>query len=160
MFAFQRRKISGYRLVASVGAAAVVIGALVATGGITTFVHVPSAMFVFGLTCALLLGSFGKDFLKFIPDSLLTLFSSPPAPVPRFAEIARFGGRYAVGAGVIAVIIGTVQTLRNVTDLRIIGIGLGTALISIFYASLASQIFFALMYKAYSDGDKTETAPH
>jgi len=98
----------------------------------------------------MLLATFGTDFLKFIPQSFLTFVSHTPEPNPRFAEIALHASRYIIGAGLIGTIIGLIQMLANLSDPSGIGAGMACALLTIFYAIIASEIFCAFLYKAYS----------
>jgi len=102
----------------------------------------------------MLLATFGTDFLKFIPQSFLTFVSHTPEPNPRFAEIALHASRYIIGAGLIGTIIGLIQMLANLSDPSGIGAGMACALLTIFYAIIASEIFCAFLYKAYSEDDK------
>ena len=110
----------------------------------------------FGIAFFLLLATFGTDFLRFIPDCLITLVSTCEKPKPRFAEIAAFGSRYIVGAGVIGALVGLIQMLSNLSDPSGIGAGMATALLTPFYAIVVSEIFFAYLHKEYCDGHKIE----
>lgn len=46
--------------------------------------------------------------------------------------------------------------LQNLSDPSGTGRGMAVALLTIFYAVIASEIFFGFLYKAYSDGDKSD----
>lgn len=156
MSEFTARKFSPCRLIGLIGVIFIIVGSIAVGVGGQLFINLPSLVFALGITFFLLLATFGKDFLKFIPNALVTLVSSPQNPNPRFAEIAAFGSRYVVGAGVIGALIGLIQILSNLSDPSGIGIGMAVALLTPFYAIVASEIFFAYLYKAYSDGSKTE----
>ena len=117
-------------------------------------------MITFGIGFFMMLASFKGDFLRFIPDSFLTLFTTPPAPSARYAEMARYGGRYSLAAGLIGTLIGVIQMLRNMTDPQALGSGAAVALITVLYAVLASELFFAFIYKVYSaDEPRSEPMP-
>ena len=134
----------------------VLVGAIVVGGGALMFVHIPSLLFTFGIAFFLLLATFGTDFLKFIPHSILTLVSRGTCPNPRFAEITLFASRYIIGAGLIGMLIGLIQMLRNLENPSNIGAGMAVALLTSLYAIVASEIFCAFLYKAYSAGDQTQ----
>ena len=133
-----------------------VFGVILIGGGTPMFFHIPSIMFTLGIAFFLLLGTYGRDFVRFIPDAVLTLVSKPTEANERFAEIALTGARYVIGAGVLGALIGVIQMLRNLERPDQIGAGMAVALLSVFYAVIASEIFFAYLYKAYSDGGKIE----
>ena len=137
-----------------------------ATGGITSlitvsvmmggwggFINFPSLMITLGIPFFLLLGNYGRDYLRFIPDSLLTLFSKPPAPNPRFAEIAILGSRYVVGAGVTGTLTGVIQMLRNTYEPSTIGSGVAVSLTTVLYAVVVSEFILTFLAKAYSEGE-------
>ena len=138
------------RLIATLGVSFLIIGAIIAGGG-AGFINIPAAMMTFGVCSFLLLGSFGTDFLKFIPASFACLAFSPSRPNARYAEIAKTGSRYVIGAGVIGALIGCIQMLRNLEDPSMIGLGMSVAFLVPFYSLLASEIFFAFVHKAFSD---------
>ena len=156
MSEFTAKKFSPCRLIGLIGVIFIIVGAIAVGAGWQIFINPVSLMFALGITFFLLLATFGKDFLKFIPDCLIMLVSTCENPNPRLAEIAAFGSRYVVGAGVIGALIGLIQMLSNLSSPESIGVGMATALIVPFYAIVVSEIFFAYLYKAYSDGSKTE----
>lgn len=135
------------------GVLMVISGCIGIGTGVTIFINFPSLAMVFGVAFFALLATFGMDFLKFIPQSLLTFVSSTPEPNPRFAEIALFTSRYIIGAGLIGMLIGLIQMLSNLSDPSGIGVGMATAMLTPFYAIVTSEIFCAFLYKAYSAGD-------
>ncbi len=132
---------------------------LTAVDGIGMFVNIPALLLTGGFVFLLLLGTFGTDFLKFLPDSILTLFSTPSQPIPRYADIARFGSRYAVAGAAIATFISFIQMLNNLSDPSGIGIAMASALAPILYALVLSEVFFAMLYKVYSDGGEPKDSP-
>ncbi len=154
-----KRTFSIYHLVATAGVLAIVIFGIYINGSLLWFVNIPSALTVIGITFFLLLGNFGADFLKFIPDSFLTFFSKPVKPIPRYAEIAQFGSRYSVGAGILGTLIGLIQMFFQMDDPSSLGPALGIALLTIFYALFLSEIYFAFLYKAYTDGETHNNKP-
>ncbi len=156
----QRRKISAFRFIGLTGAIGVIVVGIAMGGRLATFIHIPSILFAGGMTFFMLLASFGKDFLKFIPDAILTLLSKSAGPCPRFAEIARFGGRYVIGAGLTGTLVGLVQMLANLSDPSNLGRGMAVALLTTLYAVIISEIFFAYLHRAYSEpSDAKEAVP-
>ncbi len=156
----QGRKFSPCRLIGLAGALFVLIGCIVVGGGAQSFIHIPSIVFVLGITFFALLATFGTDFLKFIPQSFLTFVSRSPEPKPKFAEIALFASRYLIGSGLIGMLIGLIQMLRNLESPEHIGAGMAVALLTVFYAIVVSEVFCAFLYRAYSaDGQTTQSNP-
>ena len=150
----QGRTFSPCRLIGLMGVLIVISGCILIGTGARMFVNLPSLAMVFGIAFFALLATFGMDFLKFIPQSLLTFVSSTPEPNPGFAEIALFTSRYIIGAGLIGMIIGLIQMLSNLSDPSGIGVGMAVAMLTPFYAIITSEIFCAFLYKAYSTGDQ------
>ena len=153
------RRFSVSRTVAVLLALCLIGGTIALGGGAAEFVNIPAFLLTCGLTFLLLLGTFGSDFLKFLPDSILTLFATPSEPVPRYADIARFGSRYAIAGAAIATVVGLVQMLSNLSDPSSIGHGMAVSLQPILYALVLSEVIFALLYKVYSDGGEPEDSP-
>jgi len=147
-------RFSPCRLIGLLGVLFVIVGAIVLGGSALAFIHMPSIVFMFGVTFFILLATFGTDFLRFIPQSMLTFVSLDAKPNPRFAEIALFASRYIIGAGLIGLLIGLIQMLQNLSDPASLGMGMAVALLTVFYAIVLSEIFCAFLYKAYSDGDE------
>ena len=148
----QNRQLSLSRIIGLMGVLAIIVGVIWLGGGGLMFIHIPSLVFTLGITFFLLLGIFGSDFLKFIPDALITLVSRSTEPNERFAQIAISGSRYVIGAGLIGALIGMIQMLRNLTSPKQIGAGMAVALLTALYAVITSEIFFAFLHKAYCDG--------
>lgn len=137
-----------YRTIATVGI--FLILTFYISLAVDEFVHVPSAIIIFGLTFFLLLGTFQLDFLRFIPASLKTLCCTPRKPNPRFAEIARFASRYVIGMAVVGILIGLINMLRSLDSPDAIGWTIAVAFLPVLYAVILSEVFFALVYKAFS----------
>jgi len=154
MNALQGMRFSPCRLIGLAGVLIVIVGALVAGGSALAFVHIPSIVFTFGVTFFILLATFGVDFLRFIPQSMLTFISCNAKPNPRFAEIALFASRYVIGAGLVGLLIGLVQMLQNLSNPADLGAGMAVALLTVFYAIIISEVFCAFLYKAYSEGNE------
>ena len=148
------RKFSPCRLIGFIGVTFIILGCIALGAGAPLFINLPALMAVFGIAFFALLATFGTDFLKFIPESLLNFVSTNPQPNPRYAEIALFTSRYIIGAGIIGMLIGLIQMLSNLSDPSGIGVGMATALLTTFYAIIASEIFCAFLYKIYSTGDQ------
>ena len=156
----QERKFSPCRLIGLAGALFVLIGCIAIGGGWQTFIHIPSIGITLGITFFALLATFGTDFLRFIPQSFLTFVSRSPEPNPKFAEIALFASRYLIGSGLIGMLIGLIQMLRNLESPQHIGAGMAVALLTVFYAIVISEVFCAFLYRAYSaDEQTTKTNP-
>jgi flagellar motor component MotA len=151
----QERKFSPCRLIGLAGVLIVIVGVILIGGGALMFIHIPSMAITFGITFFVLLATFGTDFLRFIPQSILTLVCRNSKPNLRFAEISLFASRYVIGAGLIGMVIGLIQMLRNLSRPEEIGRGMAVALLTAFYAIVTSEIFCALLYKAYSEKDET-----
>ncbi len=157
MTTLQSRQLSLNRMIGLMGVLAIIVGVISLGGGGLMFIHFPSLIFTLGITFFLLLGIFGSDFLKFIPDALMTLISRSTEPNERFAEIATSGSRYVIGAGLTGALIGMIQMLTNLTSPKQIGAGMAVALLSTLYAVITSEIFFAFVHKAYCDGAGSES---
>ena len=135
------------------------IGGFIAVYGGEQFFILPVLLMTVGFTFCLLLGTFGRDFLKFIPDSILTLFSTPSEPIPRYADIARYASRYIVAGAAIASLIVFIQMLREMSDPKSISHGMVASLLPLLYALVFSEVVFALLYKIYSDGNAPRDTP-
>jgi flagellar motor component MotA len=149
------RKFSPCRLIGLLGAMGVIVWAIVMGSGATLFINIPTFVAVFGIAFFALLATFGTDFLKFIPESLLNFVSTNSQPNPRYAEIALFMSRYIIGAGIIGMMIGLIQMLANLSDPSGIGAGMAVCLLTVFYAIIFSEIFCAFLYRIYSAGDNS-----
>lgn len=150
----QERKFSPCRLIGFVGVLIVIAWSMLMGGGARMFIDIPSMAFIFGIAFFILLATFGTDFLKFLPQSLLTFVSSSTESNPRFAQIALFASRYILSAGLIGLLVGLIQMLRNLESPESIGHGMAVALLTTFYAIIISEIFCAFLYKAYSADDQ------
>ena len=113
--------------------------------------HLPTLAIVLGLCFFMLLGSYGMEFLKFIPASLMCFASTPSRPEPRYAEIAKFGSRYVIAGAVICSVISVIGMLANLSRWYEWGHAAMVYMIAPFYAVLISELFFAFVYIAFSD---------
>ncbi len=147
------RRLSLCRIVATVMVCVLICGTVMIGGGAIAFLNIRALMMTCGMTFFLLLGVYGRDFLKFIPDAILSLFSTSATPNPRFADIAKSGRRFVIGAGILGFMIELIQMLRTLADPSRMGPGIGVGLLMIAYAVLASEIFFAFLYSVYSTHD-------
>ncbi|MHC4740996.1 MAG: hypothetical protein ACYS8Z_03745 [Planctomycetota bacterium] len=130
------------------------------TGWPFDFVHAPSVIGIIGLTFFLLLGTFESDFLRFIPASLKTLCFTPREPNLRFAEIARFASRYAIGAGVVYALIALIAMFRHLSSPDRMAWAIVVGLLPVLYAVILAEVFFALVYKAFSgQSDQNDSKP-
>ena len=148
------RSFSIYRLIGVLGFTAMVIFLAVMGGG-AGFVHAPGIFIIFLSTFMLLLATFGHDYLKFLPDSFLTLFCIPVTPIPRYADICRFGSRYAIASSLITVFISYIGMLRHIDDPSSIGAGFSLIITPILYALILSEVVFVYLHKSYSDGEES-----
>ncbi|MBT3202227.1 MAG: hypothetical protein HN350_20185 [Phycisphaerales bacterium] len=144
-------KFSVCRTIATAGVSFLLAGTISASSDAMIYLHIPTIAFVFGICFFMLLGSYGADFIRFIPASLVCLAFSPLAPNPRYAEIAKFGSRYIIAGAVIAALIGFISVVRCYSDPYGLGGGLAVLMIGPFYAIVVSELFFAFVYKAFSD---------
>jgi len=152
-------KFSICRTIATGGIVFLVVFAISAGGNPLMFLNIPAMAFVFGICFFLLLGAYGADFLKFIPASLISLVCSPSRPSRRYAEIAKFGSRYVIAGGVITSLLGVIAMMGNLSDPSHIGMGIAMSMLPPFYAILASEIFFAFVYQAFSDSKSDSDTP-
>jgi glucan phosphoethanolaminetransferase (alkaline phosphatase superfamily) len=108
-----------------------------------------------------MLGAYGTDYLRFIPASLLSLVCTPSRPDRRYAEIAKAGSRFVIGAGVTFSLMGIMTMLRHLFGPFGLGMGLSVCMLTAFYAVLAAELFFAVVYKAFSSSgsEGSETSP-
>ena len=106
---------------------------------------------VLGYCFFLSLGTFGRDFIRFIPDSFRVLMFEPLRPNLRYAEIARFASRYIIGGAVIVTIISLIQMTSNMGDPGGIGLAIAAAMLPSLYALIISETFLAVVYKSYAD---------
>ncbi len=150
-------KFSIYRLIVTAGIFILALPLLLERD-LFSFIHIPSVVGFFGLTFLLLLGTFEADFLRFIPASLATLCFIPRQPNPKFAEIARFASRYAIGVAAIYTLVGLIGMVRNLSTPDQIGAGIAVALMPALYGIILSEAFFALAYKAFSGRSDQESS--
>jgi len=144
------------RLIANLCIAGLILCAVWMGGGMGIFLNIPAVMLTLGVTFFLLLATYGEDFVRFVPDAALTFLGLSTGPNARFADIARSGSRFVIGAGAIATVIGYVKMLATLDDPSQIGMGMAVAMLAILYALLLSEIVFAFLYEAYRprDGDE------
>ena len=112
------------------------------------FVKLAPFLLVVGLPFFCLLGSFGKSFLRFLPNAFLTFFSEPLNPEPQFAEIAKDGMVYAMGAG-LGTVLGLISMLSNMEDPSTMGPAMPATFIALLYAVILSEVCFAYLYRSY-----------
>jgi hypothetical protein len=154
-----KRKFCMSRVLAAVLTVLLLLNVGAASGGLGIYFDMPSFLLVILLPGALLLGTFGRDFLRFIPDSVVTLFMTPEKPIERYADIARFGSRYAISAAAIVSLMGIVGMLTDLSDPSSIGVGIATAVLPLLYGLIMSELYFGVLYKVYSEGGKMSGVP-
>ena len=113
------------------------IGSLFIFGCVTgfnshAFFETLSFIWVIGLTSLFLLSVYKKDFLSFIPYSLLCLFCAPTSPQPRHASIAKTAVRITGAVGAIGLIVGIIFMLGALSDNPDgVGAGMAVALLTV-----------------------------
>lgn len=115
------------------------------------FINVPQLLIPIGLCFFMMLAVYGIEYLKFIPHSLRILFCMPLEPNQRFAQIALFGSRSVIGAGLIGMVIGIIQLLSNLAGPWGLGYGMAISLVCPFYTIVISEVFFAIVYQSFKD---------
>ncbi|MCP4377793.1 MAG: hypothetical protein GY794_16655 [bacterium] len=152
-------EVSVCRLIALVGVAFLFGRVIRFSGFEISILASPSALaIILGFPFFMLLGSYGVDFLKFIPASIQCFGGKPSRPDHRYAEIAKFGSRYIIAGAVIYGLMGTMNMLANLSDPSGLGTGLSKVMIGPFYAVVISELFFAFVYMAFSDSSPTPPA--
>ncbi|MEO5368096.1 MAG: MotA/TolQ/ExbB proton channel family protein [Magnetococcus sp. WYHC-3] len=137
-----QRRFSLTHTVGTIGVIAAIFVSAVLAGvtGLRDFIKLAPLILVAGITFFMLLAGFGKTFLAFIPDSLLTLFTTPARPNPAFVELAQSGGQYAMAAGVLGTVLGLIEMLCALSDAANIGPALACAFLAILYGIIASEL--------------------
>lgn len=149
-----KRQFSLTHTVSTLGVMAVIVCALKLDGlDIRSCIKLSPFLLVAGLPFFLLLGGFGKTFLQFVPDAFLTLFTTPLKPRPEFAEIARYGNYYTLGAGMLGTVLGLIETLSQLESPSEMGPAIASTFLSVFYALIIAECFYASLYRAYMTPD-------
>ncbi len=143
------RSFSIYRLIGTIGVFSVILFPIL-KANVFLFINIPSAILTYGITFFLLLNNFGKDFIEYLPNSILCFFAVPVEKKTVFAEISKYGSRYVIASGLIGTLIGLVQMLQSMDDPSIIGPSIAIALLPTFYAILAAEIFFAYSFITFN----------
>ena len=120
------------------------------------FINIPSFVFTLGLCFFMMLAVYEIEFLKFISQAVRVFFCKPLEPNPRLAQIALFGSRSIVGAGLMGMLIGIIQILSNLSDPHGIGVGMATALTCPLYAIVISEIAFAIVHQSYKESKSSK----
>ena len=107
-------KFSPYHTIATIGS--LFILAYVTEFRAHALFDVTGSLWVIGLTSLFLLAVYKKDFLSFIPYSLLCLFCAPTSPQPRHASIAKTAVRTTAAVGAIGLIVGMIFMLGALSD--------------------------------------------
>ena len=145
----KNNKLFVFNQIGILGVIGLFIFVIINGGGFQIIVNIPSIFFTYGITFFLLLSLFGKDFISFICDSIKAIFIKPDESNIYYVEISKYGSRYVIGIGVILSIIGLIQMLSDLSDPAIIPIGLAKILLPIFYALIASEVYFAFTYRVF-----------
>ena len=123
-----------------------------------------SFVWVIGLTSLFLLAVYKRDFLSFIPYSLLCLFCAPTSPQPRHASIAKMAVRITGAVGAIGLIVGMILILSSLSDNPDgVGAGMAVALLTVLYGLVLGELFFGMVYYVSSQerptGDSEANLP-
>ena len=146
------------------------IGSLFIFGCVTgfnshAFFETLSFIWVIVLTSLFLLAVYKKDFLSFIPYSLLCLFCAPLSPQPRHASIAKTAARTVGAVGAIGLILGLIAILRNFSfsSPEHLGPGMAVAVLTVLYGLVLGELFFGMVYYVSSQappaGDSEANLP-
>ena len=147
-------KFSPYHTIATIGS--LFILAYVTEFRAHVLFNVTSSLWVSGLTSLFLLSVYKKDFLSFIPYSLLCLFCAPTSPQPRHASIAKTAARTVGAVGAIGLILGMIFILSALSDNPDgVGEGMGQALLTVFYGLVLGELFFGMVYYVSSQEPPT-----
>ncbi|MCP4377794.1 MAG: hypothetical protein GY794_16660 [bacterium] len=141
-------KFSIFRLIATTGIVYLIWFMLPEGGGI--YFHIPSMVFPFGVCFFLMLGLYGKEYLAFIPASLLVLVSNPSRADHRHAEIAKNASKFVIAAGVVFGLMDVMRMLPYLYDPGGLGMGMSVSMVPVFHAILASELFLAMVYRAFT----------
>ena len=146
-------KFSIYRSIGTLGMIFLLLLAIRIGGEYRYLINLPAAIILFCFVFFVLLCTFEKDFLTFIPNSVLTLFFTPSAPSAKYAEISKYGSRYSIGGALIIMLISYIQMLVHMDDPGNMGLILALTLLPAFYALIFYEVFFVIVHKAYCPKD-------
>ena len=144
-------RFSIWHTLATLGLAGTLVFTIAVGGGALAFVHLPIFLFVVGVCFLLMLGAYGNEFWRFLLHAVCSLFAQPQAANPRYTQIAQFGCRSAAGAGSLAMLIGLVQMLTNLSSPEDIGRGMAVAMLAPLYALVISEVFFAYVNQSFME---------
>ena len=155
-------KFSPYHTIATIGS--LFILAYVTEFRAHALFDVTGSLWVIGLTSLFLLSVYKKDFLSFIPYSLLCLFCAPTSPQPRHASIAKTAIRTTGAVGAIGLIVGMIFMLGALSDNPDgVGAGMAVALLTVLYGLVLGELFFGMVYYVSSQdppaGDSETNLP-
>ena len=155
-------KFSPYHTIATIGS--LFILAYVTEFRAHALFDVTGSLWVIGLTSLFLLSVYKKDFLSFIPYSLLCLFCAPTSPQPRHASIAKTAVRITGAVGAIGLIVGMIFMLGALSDNPDgVGAGMAVALLTVLYGLVLGELFFGMVYYVSSQappaGDSEANLP-
>ncbi|MEC8389085.1 MAG: MotA/TolQ/ExbB proton channel family protein [Planctomycetota bacterium] len=147
-------KFSPYHTIATIGS--LFILAYVTEFRAHALFDVTGSLWVIGLTSLFLLSVYKKDFLSFIPYSLLCLFCAPTSPQPRHASIAKTAVRTTGAVGAIGLIVGMIFMLGALSDNPDgVGAGMAVALLTVLYGLVLGELFFGMVYYVSSQEPRT-----
>ena len=146
-------KFSPYHTIATIGS--LFILAYVTEFRAHALFDVTGSLWVIGLTSLFLLAVYKKDFLSFIPYSLLCLFCAPTSPQPRHASIAKTAVRITGAVGAIGLIVGLIAMLRGLSSPEHLGPGMAVAVLTVLYGLVLGELFFGMVYYVSSQEPPT-----
>ena len=130
---------------AGVGVTLGLLWLVIATGpGAASFLHLPSLLFVLAFVVGGLVASFGPGQVRrALSASLRGTSPLECAEVESLTAVFQRGYRLAWMAGLVGCISGLIQMLANLSDPSMVGVGVATCTLSIFYGALLAEVLFA-----------------
>ncbi len=142
-------KVSLWRLGAAAGLLCIALIVIITCPDVGSFFNLKIALFVYGVPFFMLLGTYQKDFLWFIPDACLTLFSESKEADPLNADICQAGIRNIVGAGIVATVGMIIWILLSASKPAVLATGMADGVMAILYAFLAAGVL-SYLYDSYT----------
>ena len=134
-----------------VGFLSVVIGGFVIAGGNPiSLIHPAEIAIVFGVTFCGLLSTHQANFLAYLPKALMACVIKPE-PNREYCQISESGRRYAATGGGLAVMLGIINTMSDLSNPEMIGKKVAAAMSGVVIAVLVSQGLFVYLRQSFSE---------
>lgn len=143
------KKVSLWRLGAAAGLLCIALIVIFTCPKVGNFFDLKIALFVLGAPFLMLLGTYQKDFLRFIPNALLALCSESEEADPLYADICSSGIRNTVGAGIVATVGMIMAVFLAGTKPTAMGKAMAGGVLALFYAFLVAGVF-SYLYDVYT----------